>query len=391
MLTELMEPWDLNLRHLAAFLETCRKGSVNAAASSVSLSQPAVTQAIARLESQLKLALFDRQTNGMRPTEPARQFHSRVERALNFVGSSRVTSAQAKAFVALARGGSYAEASALTGLAPASLHRSISDLELALGRDLVERRGRGIELTKRGRETARQFRLARAELNAGLDELSIFRGENEARISVGAMPLCRAKLLPSAVVEFQKSRPSSELAIAEGSFMELIEPLRDGELDLLIGALRTPSPGPDVIQTPLFEDHPVFLGRRDHPLRHKSGAVTLEELTGYSWVLPPRGVPLREQWQRLFEQDGLKVPDIPVESGSAMIIRQLLMETNYLTVLSPDQVAIELEAGWLGIVGRPPEQLSRTIGMFTRAGWYPTEMQEEFVDTLKKHSEQSGH
>jgi DNA-binding transcriptional LysR family regulator len=46
-----MQPADFNLRHLRALAATLRLGSLGAAAKAVGISQPAVTQAIARLES----------------------------------------------------------------------------------------------------------------------------------------------------------------------------------------------------------------------------------------------------------------------------------------------------------------------------------------------------
>ena len=45
-----MEPDRLNLRHLRAFCEAAALGSISRAAEEVHLSQPAVTQAIAKLE-----------------------------------------------------------------------------------------------------------------------------------------------------------------------------------------------------------------------------------------------------------------------------------------------------------------------------------------------------
>ena len=37
-------------------------------------------------------------------------------------------------------------------------------------------------------------------------------------------------------------------------------------------------------------------------------------------------------------------PAVPIESGSVMMIRQILIDSDFLTMLSPDQVAVELEA-----------------------------------------------
>jgi DNA-binding transcriptional LysR family regulator len=243
--------------------------------------------------------------------------------------------------------------------------------------------GRKLELTPYGRTFARSVRLAHAELAAGLSELEALRGDGGGKISVGAMPLCRARILPATIVDFQRDYPTFEIHVAEGSHAELADPLRDGELDLLIGALRDPAPGRDLVQEPLFIDKPVVLGRAQHPLASKKGRATLRDLTRYDWCLPQRGVPLRDRWQALFEAEGLEPPQVRVEIGSGIAIRQILISTDALTLLSPDQVALELESKWLAIVAKT--QLTRTIGLTRRADWRPTRAQRRFIDRLRDH------
>ena len=378
-----------NLRHLRAFVKTYELGTILAASKAVHISQPAVTQGLVRLEDQLGTSLFQRQPDGMHPTEAAHLLQPRAKTALDLIRSNRVSQAQIRAFTALAREGSYAEASNATGLARASLHRAVADLELALSQSLVLRRGRGIELTQTGRTTARRYRLALAELMAAGEEIKSLLGEASGRVTIGAMPLCRARVLPESIVRFQEAHPDSEISIAEGSHVELVEPLRDGELDFLVGALRDPIPGPDLVQVPLFQDRPVFLARSGHPLPVRHDAIDLRDLSEFEWCIPQRGVPLRDRWQDLFDALGSNTPNVKVECGSVIAIRQILMKTDCLTLLSPDQVAVELEAGWLKIVGLAPESLTRTIGLTYRENWRPTSLQEEFISALKQVCETS--
>ncbi len=83
----------------------------------------------------------------------------------------------------------------------------------------------------------------------------------------------------------------------------------------------------------------------------------------------------------------VKVPlTIGGECGSVITIRQLLIQGDYLTLLSADQVAVELEAGWLVKVGSAPGDVKRTIGLTVRADWRPTPMQAAFVSALKKEA-----
>ena len=61
-------PYDLNLRHLRGLLAVEEHGSISTAAQAISLSQPALTQGILKLETQLGEVLFDRRSDGMVPT-----------------------------------------------------------------------------------------------------------------------------------------------------------------------------------------------------------------------------------------------------------------------------------------------------------------------------------
>lgn len=374
-----MNPDQFNIRHLAAMAAVVELGSVSLAARAVNLTQPAVTQGIAKLEAQLGLSLFARQPGGMVALEPAERLKPRIDAALRLIGSNRVTAAQVRAFVALARGGSYAAAAVATGVAEPSLHRAVGDLGLALGQRLVDRRGRGVMLTRAGTVLAQRLRLALAELRQGLEDLADLRGQEGGRILVGAMPLSRARLIPDAIARFRTDFPQVDISVHEGSHAELVGPLRDGEIDMMVGALRDPAMALDLTQRPLFEDRPTILARRGHAL---AAGWDADALRCYPWILPPEGTPLRQLWQAMFAALGGDLPAVPIECGSVMTIRQLLVGGEYLTLLSHDQLALELEAGLLIDIGPAPGAISRTIGLTTRADWRPTRLQQQFMAAI---------
>ena len=51
-----------------------------------------------------------------------------------------------------------------------------------------------------------------------------------------------------------------------------------------------------------------------------------------------------------------------------MVIRGILRDSDLLTLLSPDQVAMEVESGMLAPIDVPADLPSRVIGVTTRAG-----------------------
>src|SRR3546814_12033082 len=77
--------WNLNIRHLRALAAICRLGSVSAAAQTIGLSQPAVTQGMARLELQLGRTLFERRKEGMIPTEAGAILCAQSEKAMTIL------------------------------------------------------------------------------------------------------------------------------------------------------------------------------------------------------------------------------------------------------------------------------------------------------------------
>jgi len=320
----------------------------------------------------------------MRPTAPALLLAPRAERALSLVGSSRVTATQVRAFLALSRKGSYTEAATQLGVAPASLHRAVADLSLALGERLVERRGRHLALTRKGEVRSRNFGLAMAELRSGFAEVAEWLGKAGGRIVIGAMPLSRARWLPQAIVTFREQRPDVELAIIEGGHAELSGPLRDGEIDFLLGALRHDHDLGDLMQEIAFVDRPQIAMRSAHPIA-KSKTVSTDDLGKYQWVLPATDTPLRNYWRGMMEATG-QVPRVPVECGSVITIRELLLETDMLTLLSPDQLRVEIESG-LHVTSPPPVMIERVIGITTRRDWRPTPAQRSMLEILKENSQ----
>jgi len=371
----------LNIRHFAALAATVRHGSLTRAARSVNLTQPALTQAIAGLETTLGVTLFTRSPQGMAATEPAVLIAPRAEAAIAHIGSPRVTGTQLRALLALARAGSYAGAAEATGLSSASLHRAVADLQVALGQRLVDRRGHHVALTPAGLRRARGFSLAVAELRAGLDEVAAWQGKAAGRVIVGAMPLCRARWLPEALAAFVAQHPGVDVAVVEGGHAELAGPLRDGEIDLMLGALREGAEVEGLAQEAVFEDSPVLVMRAGHPLL---GAERPElAMLDYPWVLPGSETPLRRHWEAMIRSLGAQPPRVGVECGSTMAIRQLLLKGDGLTLLSPEQVAVELEAGLL-VARALPGAFTRTIGITTRGDWRPTAAQTDFLRLLRE-------
>lgn len=386
-----VSPFDLNLRHLRGLLAVCDHGSISAAAASLGLSQPALTQGIVKLERALGLLLFERRPNGMSPTEAGTLLCDRVRAAFMqlaagsrllagsaFEPDRRLTMTQLRSFLALFGLGSFAEASNDIGQSGAATHRAIRGLETALGKPLVERRGRGMTLNPAGRRFARCCRLAFNEIHAAFSDLSI--DVERPTITIGTTPLARAYLVPEAMAIMGAEQALTGFQVFEGSWGELVETLRDGLIDIIVGELPAYQ-SPDIMKLSLYQESAVIVAGCHHPLAG-SNQPSLADLASYPWIIGPENSPLRAEWERMFADHR---PAAPIECGSIMIIGRLLTSSQMLTLATPDQVALQVRSGLLSRVGERLEA-RHTIGVTLRKSWRPTTAQQRFLQLLKEVS-----
>lgn len=398
-----------NLRHLRALLEVARGGSISAAARALHLSQPAVTQAVAALEAGLGAALFERTSRGATPTGPGQLCLARVERALQQLTEGlaeavrgisdgdtalrNVTAAQLEVLVAVVAEGSFGQAARAGGLSRTAVHAAARQLERVLGVSLFETTSHGVQATREATRLARAARLAAAELAQAWAEVAAATGVDRGSTVIGAMPLARSVIVPAAIVRFATSRPRHAISVLDGPYESMLEALRSGVADVLIGALREDPPA-DVAQEHLFNDPLAIVVRAGHPLVGLTGgagrAPPIAALARFPWIAARPGSPLRRHFDRLLAAIALEAPAAPIECNSLAAARGLLLASDRVMLLSAHQVRFELAAGQLVALPHPFGPVSRAIGLTVRRGWRPTEAQLELLSLLREMSRELG-
>jgi len=392
-----------NIRHLRVFLGVVESKSISKASEKAFLSQPAITQAIAKLEGALQTTLFERRSDGMYPTESGLAFAYRVQRALEILldgvkGAIRIsadkgrvrpsqllqslTTTQLRALIAVSEAQSFSAAGRNLGISQSSLHRAARELENLLEIVLFEKTSIGISASKAARVLTRAAKLAFAEIAQGWDEINSLHNREIGRIVVGSMPLARTSVLPDAIIEFSNSYPDFKFSVVDGPYDDLFYHLRHGEIDLLIGALRFPMPSDDVVQEELFNSEIEIVARHDHPLC-SDHSISLETLAACSWVIPRRGAPTRAIFESMFNDAGIAVPERLIEASSMILIRSLLQSSDRLTLISQHQIQHELETNALATVAYDLSHSFRPIGITMRKNWEPTSKQLSFINILR--------
>lgn len=393
----------LNLRHLRAFREVANHQSISLASTHVHLSQPAITQALSKLESQLGTQLFNRRGSGMFINEPGALYLNRVNRALNLIeegarsalrASSKsskkgfkqfdrlVTTTQLRSLIAVAKSGNFSLAARAIDISQPSLHRTARDLERLSGIVLFKRISQGIEMTAAAQVLAQHANLAFSELNQGIEEVEYWRGFDTGRIVIGTMPLARTTLLPKAINQLLEKKPNIDVGVIDGPYEDLLHGLRQGEIDVLVGAMRIPLPISDIIQEPLFKDSLAIVARSGHPLSIKKN-LTSTDLAAFPWTVPRTDTPTRKLFHKLFSGLAASSPKHVIESSSLILIRGLLLGSDRLTIMSAQQMQHEEDLGLLQRLDFDMGDTSREIGITMRNDWLPTATQSIFIDLLR--------
>lgn len=385
-----------NLRHFRVFLAVAELGSASLAAHKCRVSQPAVTQALAKLEEQAGGALFERNRHGFTLSERGQLLEPRLRRAVARLDAAlaetgprlpvTATTAQLQALVAVSEAQNSTLAAHRLGLAQPTVHRAISQIEQAAGRTLFTRSAMGILANRACHRLAQAARLSFAEFDQIEAELAEYDGREVGRIVIGALPLSRSALLPEALARFRAQRPTQLVTVLDGPYSEMLAGLRRGDLDVIIGALRAPLPIEDVIQEPLFSDRLGIVARPGHPLAAQS-PVRPDAFTRFGWIVQRPGTPARAQFDRLVAEGVLPAPSNLMEIGSILLIRELLIRSDLLGCISSRQAEAEVRRGLLVPIETDIAWPPRTIGLTYRVDWVPTAAQSLLLDLLRQVAE----
>jgi LysR family transcriptional regulator of gallate degradation len=389
------------LRRLAIFDAVMRAGSIGAAAHQIGLSQPSVSHALDKLEAETGARLLERGAAGSFPTKAGRILHRRTERMLRWIElgleqvmgagarplspasvSRNVTTAQVRAYLAISRLGSFRAAAEALGVAEPTLHRAARELERTVGASLYRRTPQGVSVGPAGHVFAGRLRLALYEIDQALDELAAERGAMGGRVSAGCLPLMPKPALARTVGLLLRDYPAVRVELTEASHETLMAGLRSGELDVVVGALRHPRLGGDVVERALFKDPHVVVARRGHPL---AGQAFLDEtdLARFPWVAPTRDTPRRAFVEDLFARLPIR-PSIAAETSALTIMTAILIESDCLTLLSQSQALHEFQDAGLAVLPIRFQAADRTVGATTRSGWLPTVVQRRFLTLLRQ-------
>lgn len=267
--------------------------------------------------------------------------------------------------IALDDTGSLNQAAEATHMSQPAASKMLKDIEALFGVPFFERLPRGMRPTVYGATMVRHVRMALANLAQGQDSIAALRAGLAGQVNIGTIITPSMTVIPQAIAETKAQAPRLNIGVTVGTSNELLERMRNGELDFLVARIPEPEDGAGLFYEHLSEETECAVARIGHPLLHQR-ELSLDELSKASWILSPRGTILRHRFDMVFRRRDLEPPTHVVETTAMTVITSLLQQTDALHVM-PDEVArYYVGAGELAILPFDLQCEMESFGLITQ-------------------------
>lgn len=291
-------------------------------------------------------------------------------------------------FTAIARVGSLKRAADQVHLTQPAMSRTLRELEDTLGKRLMMRDRGGVTLTREGEVFLHFAEQSLAALRHGLSSLQGLGEDGAGRLAIGALPSVAAKLLPPALARFHGLAPRVSVQIEDGPHGYLVERLRTGALDLVIGRLGDPESMAGLSFAPLYSEHVVFVVAAGHAL---AGDSDLARIMGHEVLYPPRGAAIRPLVDRMMLAAGLGQRVVQVETVSGALGRALTLgPAGAVWIISHGVVADDIAAGRMVALPVDTGLTAGPVGIMARADETPDAGARLFRQALVGAGEAAG-
>ena len=283
---------------------------------------------------------------------------------------------QLRGFCYATQTGSISRAAERMALSQPSVSLQIQALERELGVVLFERRGPKIKLTPEG-HVLYELSLPLVEgLEALPENFAARRGSLESgQLDIAAGESTLLYLLPKLIRQFSARHPGIHFNLHNVTGRDGMNMLRADEVDLAVGSmLDVPE---DITYWPIYAYDPMLIMPLDHPLASQD-KVTLEEISHYGLLLPPRHLSTWRVVRMVFQQHNLEFK-VTLEAGGWEVIKKYVEMGFGISIVTSICLTGEERLHAIPLSDYFPQ---RTYGVVVRKGKFLTPAAKRFIEMM---------
>lgn len=260
----------------------------------------------------------------------------------------RITTKQLRYFRAILKAGSFSAAARVLHVSQPALGQQIRDLEAKLDVALLTRTPRGIEATEAGTAFLAHANSVLDALRRAEESVAPFRLSAPLDLVIGVTPTMGRALVDHLLKPLAFGRRDVKISLLEGLSTDLVQALREGEIQAAICYDAPVRPAFDV--SVLFQEDLVLVGRADQVTRD---IVQVRELPGFPLALGTRQDGGRAAIERAAQEHGVTL-DVRTEIAHISLKRELLIRQQVCTIVPFGSFFPEIDSGQLNAADIAP-------------------------------------
>lgn len=289
---------------------------------------------------------------------------------------------QLRHLLAAAEHGCLIKAAQASNITQSGLSRSISSLESRLGVPLLNRNAKGVELTLYGQTLVQRAKVIVNEVSRSLSEVRDLESGEIGLAQIGITQNYGLYLMPSLLARLQVDRPGMRFEVVTGGFLDLVEKVTTGAVDVAFGLLGSFPTTDRLVVERLKEHHSRAFARVQHPLATRKG-LTASDLAQARWATL-RGEGFQRNFAAFFDQHGQRTPVQVLKTDSIELIRSFVMTSDTLTVLPSDVFRKEIDEGIIVVLDcEAPAEVTQ-LGLVFRAGAFISPQVELISERIRE-------
>ena len=280
-----------------------------------------------------------------------------------------------KYIVEVARQKNFAKASQAVFVSQPALSMQIKKLEETLGVDIFERDKQNFLITPAGEEILKKAEIILRESEELKAIAKSFKDPQNAEVRIGAFPTIASYYLPSFTKNLHKKFPQLKIYLFEAKSDELVEKLKNGELDLAI--LAMPQADDNLAGEKIFSEKFLLATPKNHPLAKKT-KIQIKELKNQELMLLEDGHCLRDQALEICSTvKAYEYTDF--QATSLETLRQMVANGTGITLMPEIAVRSDDKIVYVKIFNAP----FRTIGIYYRKSSVRKNLIKEIIRLAK--------
>ena len=274
---------------------------------------------------------------------------------------------------------SFSKAAEAQRMSQSSASHAVIALERRLGRQLVDRSKRPLELTRAGEIYYEGCRDLLQTLRAVEDRVRGVDERPRGKLAVAAIFSVGLMQMESLVRRFEEQNPEVEVRLEYRHPDEVYRAVRNGEAE--IGLVSFPRDGGEFESLPWQEQEMVFVVPPTHRLA-AAGTAAPSEFDGEEFVAFDAGLPVRRQIDRWLRASGVTV-EIAQTFDNVEHVKRAVEVGAGVALLPRPTLARELDLGSLAAVAPAGMKWVRPLGIVHRRHKCLSAAAARFAESLR--------